>query len=310
MADEKFRMECENMFGRNLKRIEKLEKITNAQVTVNSHHSKGYNSLEDVLRKLGYDYVKHMKEEHSYIIPLNVEKALEKLDSTKKEIPSECLRTCCECQKIFESIELRKEHERIIHGLRFDIEKRPELIKACSTCKFNFARSFACETCNTGFTNYAPIDSGKKEYIASLNDPKAFEAVNLGVLKRERKAPGGEKEEGIARILKGIPVKANASGSSDSKLHEPIDPCISCPDNDICEEECELSKDAKKEYQKYEKVMREEEKDDYDKEGIRYKLSKMGIIIGRPDIYGIEETENYVKLQFQGTIEIKKEVLK
>ncbi len=47
-----------------------------------------------------------------------------------------------------------------------------------------------------------------------------------------------------------------------------------------------------------------------DNDTIRYKLSKMAIIIRRPDIYGIEETENYVILQFQGTIEIKKEVLK
>ena len=30
------------------------------------------------------------------------------------------------------------------------------------------------------------LDSGKIEYIASLNDPKAFEAVNLGKLKRSR----------------------------------------------------------------------------------------------------------------------------
>jgi len=157
------------------------------------------------------------------------------------------------------------------------------------------------------FTELKEKLDSKKEYIASLNDPKAFEAVNLGVLKRERKAPGGEN---VVEVNNPMSSRSGTKTSTDSKLHEPIDPCISCPDNDICEEECHLSKDAKKEYQKYEKAMREEEKDDYDNDAIRYKLSKMGIIIGRSDIYGIEETENYVKLQFQGTIEIKKEVLK
>lgn len=226
MVEEKFRIECENMFGRNLERIEELEKWklwvkTRVDYAVNAEQERKEN--RDVLREsmdlaesiiTTITAIPDREEFNKYIRKIG--ELRERLDSTKKEIPSECLRTCCECQKIFESIELRKEHERIIHGLKFDIEKLPE----------------------------------------------------------------------------------------------PIDPCISCPDNDICEEECHLSKDAKKEYQKYEKAMREEEKDDYDNDAIRYKLSKMGIIIGRSDIYGIEETENYVKLQFQGTIEIKKEVLK
>ena len=156
------------------------------------------------------------------------------------------------------------------------------------------------------FKIYERLDV-KKKYIASLNDPKAFEAVNLGVLKRERKAPGGEN---VVEVNNPMSSRSGTKTSTDSKLHEPIDPCISCPDKDICEEECHLSKDAQKEYQKYAKAMREKEKDEYDNDAIRYKLSKMGIIIGRPDIYGIKETRNYIKLQFQGTIEIKKEVLK
>lgn len=77
---------------------------------------------------------------------------------------------------------------------KLDSLKKEEII-GCSTCKFNLDGSFVCETCDTGFTNYEPIDSEKKEHIASLNDPKAFEVVNLGVLKRERKDSGDKTEK-------------------------------------------------------------------------------------------------------------------
>ena len=40
--------------------------------------------------------------------------------------------------------------------------------------------------CQLQLINFKKLDSRKIEYIASLNDSKAFEAINLGILKRER----------------------------------------------------------------------------------------------------------------------------
>lgn len=122
----------------------------------------------------------------------------EPIDSGKKEILSENLRTCSECQKIFESIKLRKEHEKIIHGLHLH---------------------------NPDGTLKVPE---KKEYIASLNDPKAFEAVNLGTLERTRvKGSKGEKEAITDKEIEEMTginatvIKALIPEIKDSKLPEP-----------------------------------------------------------------------------------------
>ena len=41
-------------------------------------------NLQEVLRELGYDYIRHMKREHSYMIPLKIEDVLKKLDMNAK----------------------------------------------------------------------------------------------------------------------------------------------------------------------------------------------------------------------------------
>ena len=139
-------------------RIMSLEKITDAQVIVNEYHSKGFNRLEEVLR----DHIKSHKFK----------------EEKGKEV-------------VTKGILLNTWLAHLNRSLKkLDSLKKEEII-GCSTCKFNLDGSFVCETCDTGFTNYEPIDSEKKEHIALLNDLKAFEVVNLGVLKRERKDSGG-----------------------------------------------------------------------------------------------------------------------
>lgn len=56
----------------------------------------------------GFNILKKHEEGLKDVIPKQAEKT---------EIPSENLRTCSECQKIFESIKLRKNHEFLIHGI-------------------------------------------------------------------------------------------------------------------------------------------------------------------------------------------------
>ena len=75
-------------------------------------------------------------------------------------------------------------------------------------------------------------------------------------------ASGSEKEKGTSIVADEDSPKIVPKESDllDSKPPEPIDPCISCSDGDICEEQCELSKDSEKEYEKYAKAMREKEK--------------------------------------------------
>jgi len=115
------------------------------------------NKIEDILRELNElmrDLVSDLQDSNSLSKATikcyegKLVKNLEKLDSKpKKEIPSECLRTCSECQKIFESIELRKNHEALIHGIGIykdsegektvlDLKKGQNPQQLCEKCKF------------------------------------------------------------------------------------------------------------------------------------------------------------------------------
>ena len=91
---------------------------------------------------------------------------------------------------------------------------------------------------------------------------KTHKLFSLYGLISPEEALGGEKD--ISRMSDlGLSPRKNQEGRDsavDSKLLEPIDPCISCSDGNMCEEQCELSKDAEKEYEKYAKAMREKEK--------------------------------------------------
>lgn len=51
------------------------------------------------------------------------------------------------------------------------------------------------------FKLYETLDA-KKEYIASLNDPKAFEAINLGALKRERVSDSGNVDISKLKLIR------------------------------------------------------------------------------------------------------------
>ena len=128
MVDEEFRMECENMFGRNLERIEALEKQMKLALENDDEQDDVLETHETVLR----DYFKYRKDWSELIM---------------KKSP---------------------------YGSPLDTWMMISLHKFMKDALEKFDAS------------------PKKEYIASLNDPKAFEAINLGILKRERKSSGDD----------------------------------------------------------------------------------------------------------------------
>ncbi len=144
MVDEKFRIECENMFGRNLERIEALKK------KFEERNWLDWQEWCDVVNRHCGE-IAELKEWRT-----NFNKNILPYISTLEEVLRDSIYTS---RNAFLQIKA--------------ILEDSDLMKA--------------STVTESYTKQLEKLDTKKEYIASLNDPKAFEAINLGVLKRERK---------------------------------------------------------------------------------------------------------------------------
>ena len=121
MSFEQFKIECEDMVGKNLERIEALEKIIEMQYSDPVNYKGEYKPTR---------FEKWQTEQMNKDYLLHKEWAVKEITELKEE----CL-------------------------------------------------------------SFKPKKDAKKEYIASLNDPKAFEAVNLGILERTRVRDSGENAD-------------------------------------------------------------------------------------------------------------------
>lgn len=193
------------------------------------------DSLEGILRP---EQITHLEEQVGFYLKL-----LEKLDAPKetekKEIPSENLRTCSECQKIFKSIELRKNHEFLIHGIG-EFIKDSEGNEPCPICF------------GDKLDDLNQIEDEDKRY-------HAIQDFINGLLNSE-----GEKEEDShskERVDGDVSARGN-NLASDSKLPEPnipirengddvlfYDPCSACKfeptdSQDLCSKNCFVKTDG------------------------------------------------------------------
>ncbi len=163
MSDEQFR--CENKIVDLMENIKKLNEIVS-----NLQSERGYfrqseqqtNKNTEILREY-FEYRKIWSEE------------IMKRFETRMFKPIDT----------WAMISLHKISKELLEKLEGKVRH-----KDCCNCGFNKLNiKEPCNECHD-FNKWKP-ETEKKEYIASLNDPKAFEAINLGVLKRSRKDSEG-----------------------------------------------------------------------------------------------------------------------
>lgn len=208
MSDEQFRIECENKIVDLIESVEELKgQVDNNFEMILSQNSEQFDTIE-VLRK----YFKYRT--------IWSEEIMKRMDTLRFE-PIDT----------WSMISLHKISKELLEMLDF-LKKNPNN-KNCihnDRCTTYLVVQNQCKEC----LSFKPKKGAKKEYIASLNDPKAFEAVNLGVLKRSRTDSRGENADkvvgvggatptrNVEREIPILPVEGD-----DSKPSEPKD-CFEC----------------------------------------------------------------------------------
>ncbi len=216
MSFEQFKIECENMVGKNLERIEELEKWREdfnrtllpgskrvgkeiADLKENSMSKDacaGFNtSFTEQIDELKEDNEHLKKTIFDWLLySSNNRKVLQEYFEYRKIWSEEIMKRMDIGYPIntWSMISLHKISKELLEKLESP-EENPNN-KNCihnDICTTYLVVQNQCKEC----LSFKPKKDAKIEYIASLNDPKAFEAVNLGTLKRTRiKGSEGEKD--------------------------------------------------------------------------------------------------------------------